>query len=151
MSQSHYGSFSIYSEIPPSLTTAGVWLGLSSVLCLAELSIHSQMSQHWGLRFLTLSFLRIFTAAHGGRKDPLPRQAARHTGAAQQKDKGGYFGLTKTNSYNSLMKASTSDYASSSLMSCTPCPESQALPSLLPCVWLSLSGVRCWVHSEGAP
>lgn len=31
MSQSHYESFSVYSEIPLSLTTAEVWLGLSSV------------------------------------------------------------------------------------------------------------------------
>lgn len=73
-------------------------------------------------------FLKNFTAAHEGRKDPPPKQAARHTEVAEQNDKGQCFGLTKTSSCNSLMKTSISDYASSSPVSCTPCPKSQALP-----------------------
>lgn len=148
MSQSHYGSFSMYSEMPPSLTLLKPALGsallrrivhpLPNVITLGSGSCIS-------------FFLKNFHSCTRRQERPSPRQAARHTEVAEQNDKGQCFGLTKTSSCNSLMKASISDYASSSPVSCTPCPKSQALPSLLPCVWLSLSGVRCWVHSEGAP
>lgn len=115
MSQSHCGGFSMYSEISPSLTTTGVWHGLVSVWqnCLFTPKCHN-IGIWSSVCLFACFFLRAFTAAHGGRKAPLPRQGVRCTGAAEQQGKGEHFGLTKTNGCNSQRKARISENALSS-------------------------------------
>lgn len=61
MSQSHYGNFSMCSEITPPLTTAGVWLGLSSVWqnCLSTPKCHNIVFGFFVCMFLFKEFSQL--------------------------------------------------------------------------------------------